>query len=156
MSHFPKHLKEEEQNLEGWLSLSHNKIDLTEFPYREWLKHQQVVFKENMDDLQSIPHLQGPLKVRKTIARMLLFNRGVKCEPEQIIIGAGTQVLLKQLLELFQKEDVIGLDASDAIEISAKSGLGIADVLEASYKALVDSIEYFLLKQEETAKPAMA
>ncbi len=110
MNHFPKHLKEKEQNLEGWLSLSHNKIDLTEFPYREWLKHQQVVFKENMDDLQSIPHLQGPLKVRKTIARMLLFNRGVKCEPEQIIIGAGTQVLLKQLLELFQKEDVIGLE----------------------------------------------
>ncbi|MEO0618080.1 MAG: translation elongation factor 4 [Pseudomonadota bacterium] len=30
-----------------------------------------------------------------------------------------------------QIEDVIGLDASDAVEISAKTGLGIADVLEA-------------------------
>jgi GTP-binding protein LepA len=30
-----------------------------------------------------------------------------------------------------QIEDVIGLDASDAVEISAKSGLGIPDVLEA-------------------------
>jgi GTP-binding protein LepA len=30
-----------------------------------------------------------------------------------------------------QIEDVIGLDASDAVEISAKSGLGIEDVLEA-------------------------
>lgn len=30
-----------------------------------------------------------------------------------------------------QIEDVIGLDASDAVEISAKSGLGIKDVLEA-------------------------
>lgn len=110
ISNFPKHLKEAESNIEGWLSLSHNKIDLTEFPYRDWLKHQQVVFKENMDDLQSIPYLQGPLKVRKTIARMLLFNRGVKCEPEQIIIGAGTQILLKQLMELFSKEDVIGLE----------------------------------------------
>src|SRR5512140_1866037 len=30
-----------------------------------------------------------------------------------------------------QIEDVIGLDASDAIEISAKTGLGIPDVLEA-------------------------
>jgi GTP-binding protein LepA len=30
-----------------------------------------------------------------------------------------------------QIEDVIGLDASDAIEISAKSGLGVEDVLEA-------------------------
>jgi len=30
-----------------------------------------------------------------------------------------------------QIEDVIGIDASDAIEISAKTGLGVADVLEA-------------------------
>jgi GTP-binding protein LepA len=35
-----------------------------------------------------------------------------------------------------QIEDVIGLDASDAIRISAKSGLGIPDVLEAIVKRL--------------------
>ncbi|MDO8290412.1 MAG: translation elongation factor 4 [Parvibaculum sp.] len=35
-----------------------------------------------------------------------------------------------------QIEDVIGLDASDAIEISAKSGIGIPDVLEAIVKRL--------------------
>jgi GTP-binding protein LepA len=35
-----------------------------------------------------------------------------------------------------QIEDVIGLDASDAVEISAKSGIGIPDVLEAIVKRL--------------------
>ena len=35
-----------------------------------------------------------------------------------------------------QIEDVIGLDASDAVEISAKTGLGIPDVLEAIVKRL--------------------
>ena len=35
-----------------------------------------------------------------------------------------------------QVEDVIGLDASDALEISAKSGLGIAEVLEAIVQRL--------------------
>src|SRR5699024_10891358 len=37
-------------------------------------------------------------------------NRGVKCEPEQIILGAGTQLLLKQLMELFPKQSVVGLE----------------------------------------------
>ena len=35
-----------------------------------------------------------------------------------------------------QIEDVIGLDASDALEISAKTGLGVPDVLEAIVKRL--------------------
>ena len=35
-----------------------------------------------------------------------------------------------------QIEDVIGLDATDAIEISAKTGLGVADVLEAIVEKL--------------------
>ncbi|MDH5557252.1 MAG: GTP-binding protein, partial [Alphaproteobacteria bacterium] len=35
-----------------------------------------------------------------------------------------------------QIEDVIGLDASDAVEISAKTGIGIDDVLEALVKRL--------------------
>jgi GTP-binding protein LepA len=35
-----------------------------------------------------------------------------------------------------QIEDVIGIDASDAIEISAKTGVGVADVLEAIIKRL--------------------
>ena len=35
-----------------------------------------------------------------------------------------------------QIEDVIGLDASDALEISAKTGLGIPDVLEAIVQRL--------------------
>lgn len=109
-NYFPDNLRETDSDLAGWLSLSHNKIDLTDFPFKDWLNHQQITFKENRLALQMIPHLQGPLSVRKTIARMLLFNRGVKCEPEQIILGAGTQGLLKQLIELFPKETVIGLE----------------------------------------------
>ena len=110
ISNLPDDLKEFDLKMTGWLSLSHNKLDLTDFPYQKWLNHQQIVFKENIDELQAIPNLQGPLKVRKTIARMLLFNRGVKCEPEQIVLGAGTQILLKQLMELFPKESLIGLE----------------------------------------------
>ncbi len=50
-----------------------------------------------------------------------------------------------------QIEDVIGIDASDAIEISAKSGLGIKDVLEGIVKRLpapISELEDEQLKQQ--------
>jgi len=109
-SYFPRYLREKEDSTHGWISLSHNRLDLTEFPYENWFNHQRSVFEHNLADLEAIPQLQGPLKVRKTIARMLLFNRGVKCEAEQIVLGAGTQLLLKQLMDLFPEKKVVGLE----------------------------------------------
>jgi GntR family transcriptional regulator/MocR family aminotransferase len=43
-------------------------------------------------------HPQGPYILRKTICQMIGFTRGVVCEPEQIVISAGTQLLVQQLM----------------------------------------------------------
>lgn len=141
---FPKHLKEIERTNQDWLSLSHNKLDLTHFPYKEWFRYQQTVFEKNLADLEAIPSLQGPLKVRKTIARMLSFNRGVKCEPEQIILGAGTQLLLKQLMELFPKQSVVGLENPGYPRFNQllKSMNFVIESIELDYKgASIDNIK---------------
>src|SRR5690625_492918 len=87
----PNDLKESGfNNKEGWLSFSHMRSDVTLFPYKEWEKCQNLVFKNHKEELSQVSHPQGPYMVRKTISDMIALTRGVKCEPEQIIIGTGT------------------------------------------------------------------
>lgn len=106
----PADLKEEPINKEGWLSFSHMTSDISYFPFKEWMKCQQQAIQQFKRELAEITHPQGPYTVRKTICRMLALSRGVKCEPEQIIIGAGTQLLVQQLMEMQHSDPVIAVE----------------------------------------------
>ncbi|KZN95564.1 GntR family transcriptional regulator [Aeribacillus pallidus] len=103
---FPDDLKEEfSKKDEGWLSLSHMTADISMFPFKEWMKCEKIAIKNHKNELSDISHPQGPYLVRKTISRMIALTRGVKCEPEQVIIGPGTQPLLRQVLGM-QRENI--------------------------------------------------
>lgn len=105
-TNFPDDLKEEfSKKDEGWLSLSHMTADISMFPFKEWMKCEKIAIKNHKNELSDIPHPQGPYLVRKTISRMIALTRGVKCEPEQVIIGPGTQPLLRQVLGM-QRENI--------------------------------------------------
>ncbi|CDQ38666.1 MULTISPECIES: MocR-like transcriptional regulator GabR [Virgibacillus] len=95
----PDDLREESVDKKGWLSLSHMASDITKFPFKSWIKCQQKAINQHKQELSEFPHPQGPFIVRKTIARMITLSRGVVCEPEQVVIGAGTQLLIRQLME---------------------------------------------------------
>lgn len=94
----PNHLRETSNHKEGWLSLSHITTDSSMFPFHEWTKSQQKAINIFRDELSQITHPQGPLAVRKTISHMIALTRGVICEPEQIVIGTGTQPLMHHLM----------------------------------------------------------
>ncbi|MFD1361745.1 MocR-like transcriptional regulator GabR [Lentibacillus salinarum] len=96
----PKHLRETFHHKEGWLSLSHITTDSSVFPFHEWLKSQQKAINQHSLDLSRITHPQGPYIVRETISHMIALTRGVTCEPEQIVIGSGTQPLIHQLMAI--------------------------------------------------------
>ncbi|WP_445659466.1 MocR-like transcriptional regulator GabR [Aeribacillus sp. FSL K6-1121] len=103
---FPDDLKEEfSKKDEGGLSLSHMTADISMFPFKEWMKCEKIAIKNHKNELSDISHPQGPYLVRKTISRMIALTRGVKCEPEQVIIGPGTQPLLRQVLGM-QRENI--------------------------------------------------
>lgn len=54
-------------------------------------------------------HPQGIYEVRAAIT-VLISDAGRKCRPEQIVIGAGTQVLMQLLTELLPKEAVYAME----------------------------------------------
>ncbi|WP_150538646.1 PLP-dependent aminotransferase family protein [Actinobacillus vicugnae] len=76
-----------------------NKIDVSHFPFDRWKKSATWQHKDwlNMGDKQ------GDLNLRQQISQYLLASRGVHCEPEQIVIGAGVESCLQQLILLFQQ-----------------------------------------------------
>ncbi|MEH6957183.1 PLP-dependent aminotransferase family protein [Neobacillus drentensis] len=106
----PSELKEEPVNKDGWLSLSHMASDTSLFPFKEWLKCQEKAIKSYKRELSEMSYSQGPYVVRETICRMIALTRGVECEPEQIIIGAGTQLLVGQLMEMNSKGTVVAIE----------------------------------------------
>lgn len=97
---FPEILREEESSREGWISLSHMNANPKLFPFRKWLNCQAKIYEEHMDELSEMPHTQGPYILRKNIASFIYATRGVKCEPEQIVIHATSQGLMERLLML--------------------------------------------------------
>jgi GntR family transcriptional regulator / MocR family aminotransferase len=103
-------LKEEPSNREGWLSLSHMASDISLFPFKEWMKCQERAIESYKRELSEIAYSQGPYVVRETICRMIALTRGVNCEPEQIVIGAGTQLLVGQLMELQSGDSVVAVE----------------------------------------------
>ncbi|MBP2256707.1 MocR-like transcriptional regulator GabR [Virgibacillus alimentarius] len=106
----PSDLKETVHDEEGWLSLSHMTSDVSAFPFSEWMKCQQRAIKNHKKELSELPHPQGPYLVRKTISNIIAMSRGVICEPEQIVIGAGTQLLIRALMEIKQNDTVVAME----------------------------------------------
>ncbi|ULT58824.1 PLP-dependent aminotransferase family protein [Neobacillus drentensis] len=106
----PSELKEELVDRDGWLSLSHMASDTSLFPFKEWLKCQEKAIKSYKRELSELSYSQGPYVVRETICRMIALTRGVNCEPEQIIIGAGTQLLAGQLMEMKSIGTVVAIE----------------------------------------------
>lgn len=109
-SKLPSDLKENIVDRDGWLSLSHMTSDISMFPFKEWLKCQQKAIENHKNELAEITHPQGPYIVRDTITRMIALSRGVICEPEQIVIGAGTQSLIRQLIAMKEAKTVIAIE----------------------------------------------
>ena len=103
-------LKESITDKEGWLSLSHMTSDISLFPFKEWIRCQQKAIENHKSELSEIIHPQGPYIVRKTISRLISLNRGVICEPEQVVIGAGTMSLIRQLMGMQDKNSIVAME----------------------------------------------
>ena len=89
---------------------SPNAIDMQYFPYATWKKITKNILVDANSKMFSLGEPQGDLQLRTTICRYLHGSRGVNCEPEQIIIGAGNDYLLLLL------EKILGRHVHVAME----------------------------------------
>jgi len=77
-------------------------IDINSFPYNIWRKLSKNCMNDNNTDLFLLGDNKGDENLRIAIARYLHESRGVNCNINQIIIGAGADYLLQLLSQIFQ------------------------------------------------------
>lgn len=85
-------------------------IDSLHFPFQQWRKYLKNIVDEQNHSLLLLGDPQGEMELRAEISHYLYEARGVQCSPEQIVIGAGSETLLHQLIVLFKKDTVYGVE----------------------------------------------
>lgn len=75
-------------------------IDINSFPYNIWRKLSNNFMNDNNNDIFLLGNNQGDEGLRTAIGRYLHESRGVNCNAEQIIIGAGADYLLQLLAQI--------------------------------------------------------
>ncbi|MEJ8547676.1 PLP-dependent aminotransferase family protein [Brevibacillus borstelensis] len=73
------------------------RVDADHFPYDLWRKYSNQCMRRENRDILYYGDRQGERGLREEIARYLQHARGVACTPDQIVIGAGTQILVQVL-----------------------------------------------------------
>lgn len=85
-------------------------IDMTHFPYATWKKITRSILVDAKSQMFALGEPQGDEELRRTICRYLHGSRGVNCEPEQLIIGAGNDFLLLLLEKLLGRHVPVAME----------------------------------------------
>lgn len=81
-----------------------NAVDAEFFPFSTWAKLTREVLSSRDSALLSAAHPQGVPELRQAIVSHLYHFRGIQVQPEQIVVGAGSEYLLSLLVQLLGRE----------------------------------------------------
>ena len=80
------------------------------FPFSVWARlMRRVITEEGERLMRSLPH-SGALPLRQALARHIYQFRGIAADPEQIVVGAGTEYLYNLLVQLLGRDRVYGVE----------------------------------------------
>ena len=91
-------------------NFSTNAVDTALFPFATWAKLTREVLSQPEDTLLDSPHPQGVPALREAIAAHLYRFRGIRADPAQIVVGAGSEVLINLLVQLLGREGRCGVE----------------------------------------------
>ncbi len=106
-----------------------NVVDTDCFPFSIWARLSRAVLTDYDRSLLLEAASQGVLALREQIRRYLYAFRGISVEPDQIIVGAGSEYLVTLLIQL------LGRKRTYAIETPGYPKLG--QIFEANDAATV-------------------
>jgi len=84
--------------------------DAEHFPYATWARLMREVLSEQNTALLLSGDPQGSYELRSEIAGMMRHLRGIEVKPENIVLGAGTEVLVTALVSLLGREKLFAVE----------------------------------------------
>lgn len=84
--------------------------DAEHFPYATWAKLMREVLSGEDKALLLSGDPQGAPELRRQIAAMLRSLRGIEADPETIVVGAGTEVLVTALVSLIGRDRLFAVE----------------------------------------------
>ena len=86
------------------IDLSNNEINPDNFPFSIWAKLSREIISNKKKELMEASPTGGKYEVRAAIAEHLKSFRGMLVDPNQIVIGAGTEYLYGLIIQLLGKD----------------------------------------------------
>ena len=105
-----KKVREQEKRPDYLADFTSNQTCTEQFPFSIWAKLMRTVLREDREELMINAPCAGILPLREAIAGHLRAFRGMDVEPEQIVVGAGTEYLYGLLLQLLGMEKCYGVE----------------------------------------------
>lgn len=85
---------------ELFFDFSSNKTESDDFPFSVWAKLMRDTISLKEKELLTVSPCEGVKELREAIANHLSSFRGMNVDPDQIIVGAGTEYLYSLLIKL--------------------------------------------------------
>lgn len=92
------------------LSLYKNTANVDKFPFSTWAKVMRQVISENYDSLLTKCNNMGVYELRFAISQYLYEERGFNVNPNNILIGSGTEYLYSIIIKLLGRDITIGIE----------------------------------------------
>lgn len=102
--------RQAEPDGEEILDLRNNSVPSGNFPFTVWSRLMRKVLADRQERLLEKIPAQGALELREAIVEHLYHFRGMQVEPEQVLIGAGTEYLYGLLIQLLGREKIYGVE----------------------------------------------
>lgn len=88
------------------VDLSDNSMNPDNFPFSVWTRITREIISRNSRELMEISPTGGKRSLRDAIASHLKSFRGMLVDPDQIIVGAGTEYLYGLLVQLLGNDKI--------------------------------------------------
>lgn len=92
------------------IDFSPSGVDMEHFPYGKWRKlMKECLIDDNRELFLSGDH-QGDVILRRAVQTYLHQSRGVRCDVEQIVIGAGSDYMLLLLSRILNRDCTVAME----------------------------------------------